>query len=189
MEKDEELLERIGRRDADAFEYLYAKYRGQVLLQVRRMVRDVDAAEDLVQETFLRVWQKSDQWRGLGSVAAWIRKIALNLTLSYIDVVRRSRTVETKAYGEQTDEELLTRLADEASLGPDALYLRSEKLRRFKESLGELSEQKREVIRAFLDEDVTWREVSERLDLPLGTVKSRVHYALQDLRKMLEEEQ
>lgn len=189
MEKDEELLHRIAKRDTDAFDRLYAKYRSQVLLQVRRMVRDVDAAEDLVQETFLRVWRKSAQWRGLGSAAAWIRKIAVNLTLSYIDAARRSRKLETKRYGEQTDEELLTRLADTASPGPDALYLRSEKIRQFQESLAGLSEQKREVIRIFLDEDVTWREVSERLDLPLGTVKSRVHYALQDLRKLLDKEQ
>lgn len=88
MQTDDQLLEGIGKRDESAFDSLYDRYHDSVLRLARRIVQTAEPAEDVVQEVFLRVWQKSDQWNGRGSVNGWILKIATNISLNHLEVNR-----------------------------------------------------------------------------------------------------
>src|ERR671932_347450 len=88
---DPELLAQIRARDAGAFETLFARYRELVRRQAQRIVRDESAADDLVQEVFLRVWTRSEQWDGRGACKAWLFRIATNLALNHLRTVRRRR--------------------------------------------------------------------------------------------------
>ena len=72
------------------FKQLYAQYGEGILRHVARMVRS-DAAQDLVQEAFLRAWQRAEQWDGRGTFKAWLYRIATNLALNHLRTVRRRR--------------------------------------------------------------------------------------------------
>ena len=104
--------ERIGRRDESAFDALYDRYRDSVLKTALRIVRYRDAAEDVVQEVFLRIWQKSDQWKGKGSVGGWILRIAANLSLNHLEALRRRIRHRHLFRTPEDEEDLLLRVAD-----------------------------------------------------------------------------
>ena len=184
-----ELLRRIGSQDEDAFEALYDRYYAPVLRQIRRIVRSEDQSEDVVQEVFLKVWRKSEQWKGRGSVASWIFRIATNLALNHLKSHRRRQNRRVPYGMQDNNEDILSQIADTISLGPEETVCLSERLRFIDESVAQLSEEKREVLKIYLNEEFTLNDISARLDLPLGTVKSRFHYAVRDLRKKLKEEE
>ena len=185
MQSDAHLLEEIGKRNESAFDTLYDRYHDSVLRLAGRIVKVSEVAEDVAQEVFLRVWRKSGQWDGRGSVKGWLLKIATNVSLNHLEALRRRshRRINFPTWEEGDD--LLSRVADTMNLGPEESFDRNERLRHIEESLSELSEEKREVLKILLSDDVTLRDISARLDLPLGTVKSRVHYASRDLRELL----
>src|SRR5918911_756040 len=88
---DRELLERIARRDACAFEVLFERHRETVRRRLGAIVRDEAAAEDLSQEVFLRVWTRAEQWDGRGAARAWLLRVATHLALNHLRSVRRRR--------------------------------------------------------------------------------------------------
>src|SRR5436190_17619750 len=88
---DHELMARVRKRDAEAFETLFERYRERVARHLDRTVRDAGAAGDLAQEVFLRVWTRAEQWDGRGSFRAWLFRIATNLALNHLRSVRRRR--------------------------------------------------------------------------------------------------
>src|SRR5579871_1503569 len=91
LRSEHNLMQRICRRDADAFETLYARYQAVVRQHLARTVREPNTSEDLTQEVFLRVWTRADQWHGSGSLRAWLLRIATNLALNHLRTVKRRR--------------------------------------------------------------------------------------------------
>lgn len=185
MQTDARLLGRIVKQDETAFDTLYNRYHDSVLRLARRIIRRANAAEDIVQEVFLRVWQKSGQWNGRGSVKGWILRIATNLSLNHLEAFRRKAHHQILYNPRDEENDVLSRVADTLNAGPEETLHQQERLRFLEKSMAELSEEKREVLKILLSEDVTLRNISERLDLPIGTVKSRIHYASRDLREKL----
>lgn len=186
METDEELLERVGKGDETAFDAFYARHREQVLRHVERIVADRDAAEDVVQEAFLRVWRKGGQWERRGSARGWIFRIATNLSLNLLESRRRAGRMNRAST--EDEENPLSRIADSSDAGPEETLERNDRIRLVRETVGRLSEEKRQVLDIYLGEDLTLREISRRLGIPLGTVKSRFHYASRDLREWLDDQ-
>src|SRR5262245_30078588 len=86
---DRELMLGVGARDAGAFEELCARYGEPLRRHLQRMLRDADAAEDLLQETLLRVWTHAGQWDGRGAPRAWLFRVATNLALNHVRALRR----------------------------------------------------------------------------------------------------
>ncbi len=184
---DKELLGRVSCRDAEAFDSLFARHAGAVRDRLARIVRSESAAEDLLQEVFLRVWIRADQWAGHGSVRAWLLGIAAHLALNHLRSSRRRRHRPLEAPpagGGDEEEDLIPGWMIDASAvaAPDAAELaeRAETLRRL---LGELPEEKREVLEMIYQEQLDIREAAERLGVPPGTIKSRLHYARQMIRQ------
>jgi len=91
MLSDQDLVERILERDAHAFEALLARYGDVIRRHLARLVGQDAAAQDLAQETFLRVWTRAEQWDGRGSFAGWLYRIATNLAFNYLRSVGRRR--------------------------------------------------------------------------------------------------
>jgi RNA polymerase sigma factor (sigma-70 family) len=85
---DRTLIEQIQVQDEKAFEILTERYESQLWAHIYRTVRNKAAADDLIQELLLRVWTRSDQWRGQGSVKGWLYRIATNLALNNLRTVR-----------------------------------------------------------------------------------------------------
>ncbi|MFE6285097.1 sigma-70 family RNA polymerase sigma factor [Streptomyces sp. NPDC057877] len=173
----EELLRRVAGGDQRAFEELYGLVSGPVFGLVRRVVRDPAQSEEVAQEVLLELWRSAARFDpGRGSALAWI------LTVAHRRAVDRVRSA--RAAGEREQRDALRsepRAFDQVSEEVEA-GLEREWVRRCLDRLTAL--QRQSVTLAYYD-GYTYREVAERLSLPLGTVKTRMRDGLTRLRECL----
>ena len=176
---DRDLVERILKRDAFAFKELYNRYSEAIFSHLTRLVRDKAAAEDLVQEIFLRVWNRAEQWNDQGPFRAWLFRIASNLAFNHLRSVQRRREQPLEILPNSSDDEESSArgwMIDAATLGPDALLELTERGKLLRQFIDELPEDKRDIFRMIYDAEMDVREVAERLGIPEGTVKSRLYH-------------
>ena len=189
MTTDTQLAEQIALSNAESFEVLFVRYREDVRMQANRVLRDEAAAEDVVQEVFLRVWERAGQWRGEGEVRAWLMRIATNAALTHLRKVRRQREQRLELSVQEAEEEgLAPEWLLEVAAGPDALLESAEERRLVRRLVDDLSEEKREAIRLFYDAEVNVRQAAERLGVPEGTVKSRLYQGRRQIARAWIEE-
>jgi RNA polymerase sigma-70 factor (ECF subfamily) len=182
---DDELAVRIQARDAEALELLYQRYETALRRHVAAMVSDETAAQDLVQETFLRAWTHAEQWNGEGHFKGWLYRIATNLALNHLRALRRHPAQplvgeEERPADEWSEEVELYApgwLVDTSALGPDAALEQTEQRSRLRRAIQGLPVEKREVFRLVHEMELSIRDTAGRLGIPEGTVKSRLHYA------------
>ena len=180
MPTDLDLLNRVADGDGDACEDLYARFSAPLRRHLTGLVRDASMAEDLLQEVFLRVWTRADQFAGRGSVRAWLYRIASNLAYNHLDSVRRRRQRPLEPSTALEDEEEVAVpgwMVDEAAISPLEELERSENSRLLRGAIDELSEDKRTVFNLVYDAEMEVRDVAEQFGIPEGTVKSRLFYA------------
>src|SRR5512136_1091780 len=131
------------------------------------IVRDESTAQDLVQEVFLRVWTRAEQWNESGPFKAWLYRIATNLALNHLRSVRRRREQPLDAPQEQTegeDESLAPAwLLDAATLGPDASLELAEEWEQFRRLVEGLPEEKRQVFRLVHQMEMSLRDAADEL--------------------------
>ena len=179
------LMQRIVARDQEAFAILFARYQVQVIESLRWVTRDPVAADDLTQEVFLRVWNRADQWSGQGSFRGWLFRIARNLSLNQLrsQSRRREQPLEMPSLYDEEEEERPVPgwMIDRAALGPDVQLERAEQRRILQALIDALPEEKREIFQMVYEDEVTLREVAERLAIPEGTVKSRLFHTRKQL--------
>ena len=174
---DGDLMVRLQRRDPQALAELYDRY-GQVTFRlILRMVRDIGIAEDLVQETFLRVWNRiggfdSDR----GAVGPWVLAVARNRAIDYL----RSREHRTDSNIELNETEHPELFAD---LSTDVFNF--DVIRQVKRALDQLDAQPRQAIELAYFEGMSQTEIAERMGQPLGTVKTWTRRAIQQMRTAL----
>jgi RNA polymerase sigma-70 factor, ECF subfamily len=173
-----QLLTRVAQsRDRAAFSQLFDHFAPRVKSFMMRKGSTADQAEDLVQETLIAVWNKAAMFStDRGSVSTWIFTIARNLR---IDRLRRERS------------QLYTDLEDFDA--PDLRDGADEALGRLQEdnhvamALAQIPEEQRQLLILSYVEDVAQSEIASRLNIPLGTVKSRMRLGYQRMRKILEQ--
>lgn len=184
---DLELMERICRRDTDAFEVLSLRYRESMYRHILALIHDVHASEDLVQEVLLRIWTHAEQWHGSGTLHAWLFRIATNLALNYLRTVQRRRQQALEIPDDPLDEDDESRvpswMVDHTQPGPDVVLEQGERRRLFQQLVNGLPVEKREVLHLVHDAELNTRQIAEMLAIPEGTVKSRLHYATQRLAR------
>jgi len=174
---ERDLIERLQRRDAQALAELYDRYGRVVYSLILRVVRDTGVAEDLVQETFLRVWNRVHGFDAQkGSIGPWLLAVARNRAIDYLRSAggRERNSVEY----EETDHPALF-----CDMEKDLLT--SDKARRVKSAVEKLSPNQRQVIELAYFEGLSQTEMAERMGQPLGTVKTWVRTALKNLRDEL----
>jgi RNA polymerase sigma-70 factor, ECF subfamily len=149
------------------------------------MVRDTHAAEDLLQEAFLRIWTRAGQWQGEGPAKAWIFRIATNLALNHLRSVRRRKETPLEPHPDPTDDAdesyVPGWMVDASSLGPDALLEQAERQEIARKLVGGLPKEKRDVARLVYIVGMEIRQAAEKLGIPPGTAKSRLFYARKQL--------
>jgi RNA polymerase sigma-70 factor, ECF subfamily len=187
MSSDSNLMERVCERDARAFEALFERYGELIRRHLARITRDEAAAQDLIQETFLRVWTRAEQWDGRGPFKAWLYRIATNLALNHLRSVRRRREQPLDVPNELADDEeensIPAWMIDDSALGPDVILELAERRERLRRLVGRLPDEKREVVRLVHEMELSMRDAADRLGVPEGTVKSRLYYAKQRLAR------
>ena len=177
---DGDLARRLRDRDAGAMRELYDRYGRLVYSLIQRMVRNSAAAEDLVQETFLRVWnrmQAFDQERG--ALGPWVLAVARNRAIDYL------RSADGKMSAGTLELDRLEHPARFCDFEDRALSL--DRARRLKDAFEKLTPHQKTVVELAYYEGLSQTEMAERLQQPLGTVKTWVRSALKVLREQLTE--
>lgn len=180
QQNDQELIRRIQAQDAEAFEILFARYQETIQRHLMRIVRHEAVAEDLVQEVFLRVWTRAEQWDGRGGVKAWLYRIGTNLALNQLRSARRRPQQSLEMFTDEAtleDESSIPGwLIDAAALDPETALELTERRKLFRRLVDSLPEEKRQVFRLIYEAKLELQDVANALGISIGTVKSRLHY-------------
>lgn len=186
MPSDQELVARALGGDAQAFETLFVRHKEAIGRHIARIVHNDAATQDLLQETFMRVWTHGEQWHGQGSFKAWLYRIASNLALNHLRSTRRRREqpLEIKddwELDEQEDSPLPAWMVDVSAPGPDAAVDQSEQRRLIRRLVEGLPQDKRQAFHLVHEMEMSMQDAADELGIPQGTVKSRLYYAKRHL--------
>jgi RNA polymerase sigma-70 factor (ECF subfamily) len=183
---DAEILRRCRGGDEKAYRELISRYRRQVYSIALRMVRQAQDAEDVTQETFVRMFRAIDRYDPARPFGAWLFTIASRLC---IDHIRRARMKTVSMHWREvgSEEDRVIEIED-TGLGPDELTSHAEEERRIQALIDGLPPHYRIVVMLRHQQDFSYEEIAEMLELPLGTVKARIHRARALLKRALEGE-
>ena len=177
-EHDEELARRLQRREPDAIGDLYDRFGRLAYSVIFSIVRDGAIAEDLVQETFLRVWNRVQGFEaGRGALGPWLLAIARNRAIDYVRSV--SSRMDRNSY------EFDAREHPSLFVDMEREVFNKDHARIIKTALAKLNANQQKVIELAYYEGLSQTEMAERMGQPLGTVKTWVRTALQALRAEL----
>jgi RNA polymerase sigma-70 factor (ECF subfamily) len=181
---DLELMARIQAGDVRAFEMLYARYAHPLLNFFFQMCFDRIAAEDYLQETFLRVWRARHTYRPVGKVSTWLFQIAKNFWFNERAKLKR-RPFHAGVGGDESQGRL-AQVADAGSdLSPEGAARAGEVAHAIRRAVSGLSEKLRVVFVLGRYRGLPYAEISRILEIPVGTVKSRMALAERTLRARL----
>ena len=174
MGEPDDLVERCRRGDPEALEQLVKQHGPVILRLLTRYVGDLGRAEELFQETWLRVKSGLKRFRGEAELGTWIYRIALNLARD--DRRRQARQLDWR------------RVAIESvASSPVDRLAKSEELDRLQRAIDELPAPQREALVLSRLEGMTYRQMAELTGSPEGTLRSRVYWAMAALRRQLDE--
>ncbi len=178
---DKDLLSAVIEGDLDSFDVLVDRYKNRLMNFVFRFVKDYDVSEDIVQETFLRVFRKRRDYKAIANFSTWIFTIAGNLAKSELRRRKRWRflSIDAANEGEKSFE------LPDTGRKPD----RNAAIRMFDESIQEaidsLKDKYKEALILRDIEGLSYQQIAEIMEVPVGTVKSRVNRARMKLQKKL----
>lgn len=180
----ESLVQRAQQGDARAFAALVDKYQDSIYNYVARMLHDRTEAEDVAQEAFVRAYQALPEFRGASSFQTWLYRIASNLA---IDAARRRGRRSTLSLEEpvSTDDGDVSRQFPDEQPGPFEQVRSSEIQQTVREAIAELSPKLRAVIALYDLQGLSYQEIADILGCPVGTVKSRLFNARNQLHDKL----
>jgi RNA polymerase sigma factor (sigma-70 family) len=173
---EEELIALLQNQDATAFSYLYDNYSGALSGVIMRMVDDAQLAEDILQETFIKIWKNFNQYdASKGRLFTWMVNITRNYTID---------TLRSKGYKKQQkiseDENVVSNYRDKQfnTNQFDSIGLRKQ--------VQTLKPDQKIIIDLAYFGGYTQEEISKEMKIPLGTVKTRMRSAIMELRKLLQ---
>jgi len=176
---DAPLVERVKRGDVKAFEMLVVKYQRRIERLIGRMVRDTDLVQDIAQETFIRAYRAIPQFRGESAFYTWLYRIAVNAAKKALVEMKRDPIVTESARASRDDDDETSRVENELSDGetPEALLASKEIAATVNASIDALSEDLRQAITLREIEGLSYEEIAEVMNCPIGTVRSRIFRA------------
>ena len=173
----EELLSATAAGNRDAFKTLYERCSAKLFGVILRILKNKEKSEDVLQDVFLKIWQKADSYNPeYGRPITWMATIARNRAIDVVRATRPSQTVD-----EPGDEEEIFKLG-----GQDAQGIDFEDLETLRFCLGEMKGDVRKYVLLAYYEGFSREELSERYDVPIGTIKTRLRRGLLALRSCLE---
>jgi RNA polymerase sigma-70 factor (ECF subfamily) len=188
QDADEDLMVRYQQGEVRAFEVLLGRHRKSVFNFILRYVGDKETAEDLLQETFMRVIKGADAYKRQAKFTTWLYTIARNLC---VDQTRRRKHRKHASLdapmAADDDSGTLLDVLPSSEMASDRKSVNKQLYQRLQGAIGALSEEQREVflMREFLD--MPFKQIADVVGVPENTVKSRMRYALEKLRLDLDE--
>lgn len=175
--EDADLVERIKAGDLMAFETLYNRHKGPIYRTALAITRQQEAAEDILQECFLRAYRHMDKVDDRAPVGAWLYRIAVNLSYNWLS---------RRRFSLMPLEEVVDQLVSGPVPSPESTLERGELRQTIQDAIDELDFNHRMVVILFYLQDFSLADIAYILDCPVGTVKSRLYYAREHLRRKLE---
>lgn len=176
------LVHRVQAGEVDCFETLITKYRERIWGVIYHMTSNREDAADLTQDTFIKAFQSINRFQGQSAFFTWLYRIAVNATLNYLQKakLRRFFSLE-KIRDEEPVGALLDQLADPGNTSDRAACL-NELQQKLNEAMQKLSIPHRTVVTLFEIDGLSHEEIAEVVNCSVGTVRSRLHYAKQQLQ-------
>lgn len=182
---DEAVFEQVKRDEFNAFDLIVSRYKNRLFNCVFRLVHNSEIAEDLVQETFLRVYKNRHNYQATSNFSTWVYTIALNLARS--ELRKRKRRQFFSINSSPNSHDNMTEGFDlpDPSFGPADHLAHSELGRAIQKAIDQLPVKYRTVIVLRDIEELSYEQISDILECPTGTIKSRVNRARLRLQEML----
>ncbi|MGB5436838.1 MAG: RNA polymerase sigma factor [Maribacter sp.] len=168
---EKHIVELLQERNDKAISLLYEHYGDTLYGVAKKVVRDEELAQDVLQESFVKIWKKSDSYdASKAKLFTWLFRITRNTAIDKL------RSVNTK-----TDKEIQMDVSDVYNLGVDSIRPEFMDVR---ENLDKIEDKYQIVLEALFFHGMTQQEASDELDIPLGTIKSRLKIGLRELKKI-----
>ncbi len=180
MDRDTFLVEQCRAGDEEACEALVRQYQERVFALISRMTGDPDRVEDIAQEVFLKAFRSLKSFRGGSRFYTWLYRITVNTVLN---------TMRSQGRRQETSLDALEgfEVQADADMEPAEVTARLELARRVREAIDQLEEPYRVIVYLRELEDLSYEEIAEVVELPVGTVKSRLFRARQHLKGLLQD--
>lgn len=183
---DEDLMLALKHGDEEAFAELMSRHRGPIVNYVHRLIGDRDRAEDLAQEVFLRVYRHAGTYRVTARFTTWLYTIASNLGKNELRNRARRRNVSIEEAPRELHEEDYHLGTREDLLQPDRIADLNDRQRKVRKAIASLPDHFRQMLVLRDLEGFAYEEIASMMDLPLGTVKSRINRARLEFKRRVE---
>ncbi|MGL4668481.1 MAG: RNA polymerase sigma factor RpoE [Saezia sp.] len=183
---DNQLVERVKQGDQKAFELLVYKYERKIERLVSRMVRDSDLVADIVQETFIRAYRAIPNFRGEAQFYTWLYRIAANTAKKALLELKRDPIIRESFHGTTDEDETFSpedRLIDIET--PETALAAKQISEAVNVAIDALPEDLRQSITLREIEGLSYEEIADVMDCPVGTVRSRIFRAREAIAKKL----
>jgi RNA polymerase sigma-70 factor (ECF subfamily) len=187
VDADAPLVERVKRGDTRAFEMLVVKYQRRIERLIGRMVRDVDLVQDIAQESFIRAYRAIPQFRGESAFYTWLYRIAVNTAKRALIELKRDPLVTEAALASRDDDDETSRVENELSDGetPESIMASKQVAAAVNAAIEALSEDLRRAISLREIEGLSYDEIADLMNCPIGTVRSRIFRAREAIAERL----
>ncbi|MEJ2804300.1 RNA polymerase sigma factor RpoE [Comamonadaceae bacterium PP-2] len=178
-DSDSELVRRTLEGDQRGFELLVIKYQRRIQRLIGRMVRDVDLVEDIAQETFIRAYKALGQFRGDAQFYTWLYRIAVNTAKKALVDMKRDPVITESALRGASDDDETSRPENEpiSSETPEASLQAKEIANAVNAAVEDLPEELRQAVTLREIEGLSYEEIAQMMNCPIGTVRSRIFRA------------
>lgn len=173
---DGDLITRLQESDLDALGILFERYRNRVYRTALAIVRDQTVAEDILQDCFLKIYAHAERIDTNRPLAPWLYRVTVNLSYSWISRGKNRRTPL---------DNVMDRLVSPMKQAPDQVTEQTELRQNVRKAISDLSLDQRVVVVLYYLNALSLQAIAEILDLPVGTIKSRLYYARENLRGKL----
>ena len=178
QEEDQQLVERVQRGDKRAFDLLVLKYQRRIQRLIGRMVRDVDLVEDISQETFVRAYRALHQFRGDAQFYTWLYRIAVNTAKKFLlELKHDPLVVESYRVSAEDAETSSPKREQTTDEGPESILAAKEIAAVVNLAMDALPADLKQAVTLREIEGLSYEEIAETMQCPVGTVRSRIFRA------------
>lgn len=171
--------------DQSAYAELMERYRESIYYMLLKMVNNTDVAEDLTIEAFGKAFSRLHQYQPSYAFSTWMFKIASNNCIDFIRKERKKKTMSLDLGYTNDDGDTMTIDVDSGTLDPEEEIVRKQKIEMMREIVERLKPRYRHLIKLRYFEEYSYEEISEELEIPLGTVKAQLFRAREFLGNMM----
>jgi RNA polymerase sigma factor (sigma-70 family) len=166
----------ITKGDQKAYAELLQRYRESVYFMMLKMVNNKDDADDLTIEAFGRAFKKLDQYTPNYAFSTWLFKVASNNAIDFLRKKKLTNSVSLDSRNDNSDYDT-SNLVKSTHLNPEEFYIKKQKVEMVRAVIDKLKPKYRELVELFYFQELSHEEISERLNLPIGTIKAQLFRA------------